>query len=308
MLERDGPSERMNAHMVGRRRAVDGSSDGRLADHVAVVTGGSFGIGRATSLALARQGAAVVVVGRTEAHVAETVRELQEAVQRTELMGLVLDLRRDRDAKEMARRTLDRFGRIDILVAAAGILRGRKGRLKTLYEMSVEEWDEVLDTNLKGVFLTNRAVLPVMLRQQRGQIVNVSSTSGQMGLAYDSAYCASKFAVIGFSEALAEEVRAFGVRVQVVLPGAVDTAMWDQNGPVPRPPHRLPVARVADLIVHIIRLPSDVVLVGPAVVPFGVSRTPAWLGRERPQATRALARSGAVGAVNTVRVGEQSGE
>ena len=166
----------------------------------------------------------------------------------------------------MARWTLEHYGQIDILVASAGMLRA--GSPRVVAELSVAEWDLVIETNLKGVFLSNRAVLPTMLKQRRGAIVNLSSTSGQRGLAYDSAYCASKFGVIGFSEALAEEVRSYGVKVQVVLPGPVDTAIWDQNGPLPRPPHILPPERVADLILYLLTLPDDTMVVHPTIIGF----------------------------------------
>jgi NAD(P)-dependent dehydrogenase (short-subunit alcohol dehydrogenase family) len=166
--------------------------------------------------------------------------------------------------EEMVRRTLDRYGRIDALVASAGILRG--GNPRVVAEMPVAEWDLVLDTNLKGVFLSNRAVLPTMMKQRQGVIINLSSTSGRQGLAYDSAYCASKFGVIGFSEALAEEMRPHGVKVHVILPGAVDTPMWDQNGPILRPLEILPPERVSDLIVYMITLPDDTILLNPSIV------------------------------------------
>jgi NAD(P)-dependent dehydrogenase (short-subunit alcohol dehydrogenase family) len=196
-------------------------------------------------------------------------------------MGLALDVCREQDAAEMVQKTLDRFGHIDILVTCAGILRARGSSLKTLRDMSVEEWDEVLETNLKGVFLTNRAVLPTMMHQNRGDIINLSSTSGRKGLAYDSAYCASKFGVIGLSEALAEEAREYGIRVQVVLPGAIDTPMWGQNGPLPRPPELLPAARVADLIVCMLTLADGVILVSPAIVVCAHPDKPAWMGMYR---------------------------
>jgi NAD(P)-dependent dehydrogenase (short-subunit alcohol dehydrogenase family) len=144
--------------------------------------------------------------------------------------------------------------------------------------MPTTEWDEVIDTNLKGTFLSNHAVLPTMIRQRRGQIVNISSTSGRQGRAYDSAYCASKFGVIGLSEALAQEVLQYNIRVQVILPDAVDTPLWHQNGPIPRPAGALPVARVADLIVYLLKLPGDCLLVNPVIAPFRTRRRMAQPG------------------------------
>jgi NAD(P)-dependent dehydrogenase (short-subunit alcohol dehydrogenase family) len=233
--------------------------DGR----VAVVTGGGGGIGRATCRALAASGAAVVAVDRGRAG-DDTASTL--TTEGSQAMGLSLDVTEPDDMAAMAERTLDRFGRIDVLVATAGLLRS--GPPSTVAQLPVEEWDLILGTNLRGVFLSNRAVLPAMLAQRQGTIVNLSSTSGRHGLAYDAAYCASKFGVIGFSESLAEEVGPHGVKVQVVLPGPVDTALWDQNGPLPRPSTILPPERVADLVVYLVSLPPDTMVVQPTVVGF----------------------------------------
>jgi 3-oxoacyl-[acyl-carrier protein] reductase len=260
-------------------RRVDVTGAGRLNERVAIVTGGSSGIGRATCVALAKEGANLVVLGRNPVHLRETVEEIKrQAKIRPDLLSLALDVRQERETNEIVRQTLNGFGRIDILVTCAGILRAQRGALKTLCQTSLEEWDEVLDTNLKGVFFSNRAVLPTMIRQRKGHIINVASTSGLRGLAFDSAYCASKFGVIGLSEALAGEVCQYGVKVQAVLPGTIDTPMWSQNGPLPRPRAMLSAERVADLIVLMLTLPEDTMLVSPVIVPFGVTSKPAWMG------------------------------
>jgi NAD(P)-dependent dehydrogenase (short-subunit alcohol dehydrogenase family) len=247
------------------------SHHGQLANQVAVVTGGSGGIGRAVCLAFAREGAAVVAVDINRAGVEEVTASIREHDLHADPLGLALDVSKEQDMEEMARQTVARFGRIDILVACAGILRGRGSFPKTMVDLSAEEWDEVLNINLKGVFLSNRAVLPTMIRQRRGNIINISSTSGRQGRAHDSAYSASKFGVIGLSEAVAEEVRQFGVRVQVILPDAVDTPMWGQNGPV-RPVQPLHPQRVADLILYLVNLPEDTVVLSPIIAPFRTRR------------------------------------
>jgi len=130
----------------------------------------------------------------------------------------------------------------------------------------------VLGTNLRGMFLCNRAVVSSMIQKRRGDIVNLSSVSGREGRAHDAPYCASKFGVIGMSEALAEEVRSYGVRVQLVIPDAVKTPMWDQNGPVPCPPDALPPERVADLILYMVSLPADTILLGATIAPLRARR------------------------------------
>ncbi|MCP5195237.1 MAG: SDR family oxidoreductase [Gammaproteobacteria bacterium] len=238
-----------------------------LHDKVAIVTGGASGIGQATCLALAQAGTRVVVVGRNASRIQATLAEMDPPTS-GEHLGLALDVRDEADMQRMTAQTLEHFGRIDILVACAGVLRSDGRTLKTLTQLSIPEWDEVLDTNLRGVFLSNHAVLPTLLQQRRGDILNVSSVSGRQGRAYDAPYCASKFGVIGFSESLAVEVQSHGIRVQTVLPGAIKTPIWRQNGPIPPPTNALPPERVANLIIFMLALPPDTQLLAPAIVPY----------------------------------------
>jgi len=247
------------------------AGDGRLFGHVVVVTGGAGGIGRAVCEAVSAEGGATVVVDLDRGQIDRVGNQLAAVHGPQRVLGLALDVTDEADMAKMARATLERFGRIDVLVACAGILRGRGCLPHPVTEVALTEWSQVIDTNLKGVFLSNRAVLPVMMRQRRGDIVNVSSTSGRQGRANDSPYCASKFGVIGFSEAVAEEVRQYGVRVQVLLPDAVDTPIWFQNGPI-RPAQALDAGRVADLILFMITLREDAVLSRPVIAPFRARR------------------------------------
>ncbi|MDY7012193.1 MAG: SDR family oxidoreductase [Cyanobacteriota bacterium] len=242
--------------------------DLRLQDRVAIVTGGTGGIGRATCQALAAEGAKIVIVDRFEDRIEELQKDLKETEgSNPETLGLALDVAREADMEAMARQTQDRFGRIDFLITCAGILRAPGSLPKPMVEVSEEEWDVVIDINLKGVFLSNRAVLPAMIAQKSGTILNLSSTSGRQGRAHDAPYCASKFGVIGLSESLAEEVRLYGIKVQAILPDAIDTPLWEQNGPI-KPEYALPPERVADLIVYMLTLPADTLLVAPAIAPF----------------------------------------
>jgi len=248
----------------------------RLDDRVAVVTGGTVGIGRAVCLSLAELGAHLVVVGRDRARLEQTALEIEQKG-RGETFAFRGDVCQEQDMEGLAAETTERFGRIDILIASAGILRAKGSSLKTLVQMSAAEWDDVLDTNLKGVFLSNRAVLPIMIRQRSGHIINLSSTSGRKGYAFDTAYCASKFGVIGLTEALAEEARMYGIKVQVLLPGAVDTPMWDQNGPIRRPEFALPVERVAEVLIHALAEAPDTTVISPVIEPFGKPAREGWL-------------------------------
>ncbi|MFH1417785.1 MAG: SDR family NAD(P)-dependent oxidoreductase [Planctomycetota bacterium] len=260
------------------------SEPSQLAGKVAVVTGGTVGIGKAVCLRLAQQGAYVVVVGRDQDRLNAVVSEIEHEGQ-----GRVLacrgDVRSETDLEETTRAAVGQFGGIDVLIASAGILRARGSSLKTMEKMSLAEWDEVIDTNLKGVYLANKAVLPTMIQQRSGHIVNLSSTSGLKGHAFDTAYCASKFGVIGLTESLADEVRPYGIRVQVLLPGAIDTSMWDQNGPLRRPEFALPVGRVADLILAVLQMPEDATLAATVVEPMGRPARDGWLGAQHVDET-----------------------
>jgi NAD(P)-dependent dehydrogenase (short-subunit alcohol dehydrogenase family) len=262
------------------------SAAGKLQGQVAIVTGGSSGIGRATSLALAAEGAHLVIVGRNSERLAQTTHLIQEKTGRScQTLALSLDVKREADMEEMAARTLTEFGRIDILVCSAGVLRAAGAPLKPAAQLPLAWWDEVLAINLTGVFLSNRAVLPTMLQQQSGNIVNLSSIAGRSGMPFDAPYCVSKFGVIGLSEVLAEEVRSEGVRVQVLLPGPFETEMlqkrWTGAMP-PQPGDFPPPSRVADMIVHLITMPADTRLVMPIIEPLRGEASSGWRGGRQP--------------------------
>lgn len=242
-----------------------------LTDSVTIVTGAASGIGRACARALFAAGSRVAAVDVNEAGLADLAGELaalDPARAAEQLLTLRLSVSSEADMTAMAEQTRARFGRIDALVAAAGILRVG-GQLKTLADTPLAEWNAVIDTNLTGTFLSNQAVLPAMMEQRKGDIVNVSSTSGRQGRPFDGAYCSSKFGIIGLSESLSEEVSSYGIRVQTLLPDAVETPLWDQNGPAGlKPTHFLPAARVAEIVVYLLSLPRDAMLLNPVVAPF----------------------------------------
>lgn len=235
---------------------------GELLGKVAVVTGAAGGIGAATARVLAAAGAELVLVDRA----AQPLQDLaQELGGRT--LALPSDVTSEDDMTRMAEAALSLTGRIDILVASAGILR-ISGVPKMLADTSYDEWKRVLDVNLTGMFLSNRAVLPAMLAQKSGDIVNISSVSGRQGRAFDGPYSASKFGIIGMTESLAEEVQRSGVRVQALLPDAVDTGIWDQSGAVALKPRlMLSPERVAQFILYLVTLPRDTYLLNPVVAP-----------------------------------------
>lgn len=247
-----------------------------LTDKVIVVTGGTGGIGLSTAQAVVADGGSVVICDVNADRLAECVDAVAQDSSPGQVHGIQVDVRNEEDARRMTAETLDRFGRIDGLVAAAGILRKPGTPPKQLTKVTCDEWDQVIETNLKGIFLTNRAVLPTMIAQRSGTVINISSVSGLRGRAHDGPYCASKFGVIGLTQSVADEVRGYGVKVMSVLPDAIDTPMWQQNHPIPPPSDSLPPQRVAELIVYLLKQPADTILVGPVIAPLGArTRRPA---------------------------------
>ena len=237
---------------------------------VSIITGAASGIGRACAELLAQRASKLVLVDFNDEALQGFAAELldaSDAIGPEDLLALKLSVRDERDMKRMAAETLERFGRIDTLIACAGILRVG-GRLKMISDTTLDEWQTVVETNLTGTFLSNQAVLPAMAQQKQGDIINLSSTSGRQGRPFDGPYSASKFGIVGFSESLAEEVAAYGIRVQTVLPDAVETPLWDQNGPAAmKPVNLLPPRRVAEFILFLLDLPRDTYLPNPVIAP-----------------------------------------
>ena len=188
-----------------------------LSGKVALVTGGSRGIGRAISLALAAHGARVAVNYASNAAAAEeTVREIG-AEQATAIAGDVSD---PAAAAKIVEGTIVAYGRIDILVNNAGVTADG-----LILRMSEADWDKVIDTNLKGTFSVTKAAIRPMVRQRFGRIINVSSVAGIVGNAGQANYSAAKAGIIGFTKAIAKEVASRGITANVIAPGFVDTEM-----------------------------------------------------------------------------------
>ena len=198
----------------------------RLEGRAAIVTGGAAGIGAAIAKAFAAEGARVVVADRDLAAATATAGSIGEGT-----LALGVDVTREPEVQAMARSTLDRLGRIDVLVNNAGIIR--KAFVK---DMTEETWDAVLDVNLKATFLCSKAVLPAMIAARRGRIVNIASIAGKVGEPTASAYSAAKWGVIGFTRSLALEVAPYDILVNAICPGPIPTALgkqgWDDGAKV----------------------------------------------------------------------------
>jgi 3-oxoacyl-[acyl-carrier protein] reductase len=189
-----------------------------------LVTGGGRGIGRAVALRFAREGFGVAVMARSGKELAEVAAAVGKAGGRA--LAIEGDVAREADAEAAVEKSDAAFGGIDVVVNNAG-----RFRVMPLHETSTELWREVVETNLTGAFLVTRAAVRRMLARKRGRaIVNVSSEAGKRGFPGSGAYCASKFGLCGFGDAIREELRPAGIRVINVLPGQVDTAAWDGCG------------------------------------------------------------------------------
>jgi len=189
-------------------------------DRIAVVTGASRGIGRSIALALAAKGATIVAVDMDQATTEAVVAELQAGGAKA--LAVVGKVTVPADVERMIDAATEAFGRVDILVNNAGITRDG-----LLMRMKDEDWDAVLNVNLKGAFLCTRAAFKVMSKQRYGRIINIASIVGQMGNAGQANYCASKAGLIGLTKSNARELAKRSITVNAVAPGFIATAMTD---------------------------------------------------------------------------------
>ena len=201
-----------------------------IQDRVTIITGAGRGVGRATARLFAQAGACVVLFSRTAQQLAEAVAEITgEGGNAGNTLTVVGDVSREEDVQRLFQKTMETFGRVDVLVNCAGIVA-----VRPFVEMDVATWDAVLGVNLRGTFLCCQAAFRIMAAQQQGVIINLSSLSGVKGVEKFpglSAYNVSKAGVAGLTEILAVEGKPYNIRVSAVSPGAVDTAMLRQAAP-----------------------------------------------------------------------------
>jgi 3-oxoacyl-[acyl-carrier protein] reductase len=224
-----------------------------LEGKVAIVTGASRGIGRATALALARAGARVVISARSRETLAEGEAEIREAG--GEAIVHAGDLRDEAAVSGLVASTLRAFGRLDVLVNNAGL-----GHFREAAELSTEEWDEMFDLNVRSVFLLTRECLPALRKAGDSAIVNVVSLAGKHAFATGAGYAATKHALLGFTRCLLLEERDHGVRVVAICPGSVATDFFAGHPDPPDPSRILRPEDVASSILHALQAPTRATL------------------------------------------------
>ena len=225
----------------------------------ALITGGSRGLGKATALAFAKEGIHVAITGRNEALLKEVVEELKQF--NVEAAYACFDITDRKEVKEGIASLLQQFGTIDILVNNAGI-----AKFGSFLEMEETDWVAILNTNILGMYYVTRELLPLMVKQNEGDIFNVSSTAGLTGNASTSAYSASKFAVIGMSESLMKEVRKNNIRVTTLTPSTIASDMSKELGLTDGDPERvLQPEDFAELIVATLKLPRRALIKSAAI-------------------------------------------
>ncbi len=246
-----------------------GNGTSRLEGKAALVTGASSGLGRATAISLAHAGADVALVARSQRELDSARKEISKTGRRA--LTLPVDLASEDETVAAVERTVEDLGRIDVLVNAAGT-----DAPGTVEELDVEGWDRTLAVNLRAPFLLSKAAFPHMREAGGGMIVNISSVAGKKGWANASAYCASKFGLTGFTEALADEGKEHSIRAIVLYPGAMDTN-WGAFSPEERqegeptkasPTRVLPPEQVADLIAWLAASPPGFVLTEGVILPI----------------------------------------
>jgi NADP-dependent 3-hydroxy acid dehydrogenase YdfG len=197
-----------------------------LAGQVAVVTGASRGIGLAIARRLGRMGARVSLCARNAANLERAASDLRAAG--IQVLALRTDVTRGDEVAGLVSETQRAFGPVDILVNNAGI-----GIFGPFQEQTEADWNAIMDTNLKSVFLVSRAVAPEMIRRQTGHIINIGSLAGKSTFANGAVYCASKWGLLGLTGCMAEELRAHGIRVSAICPGSVATEFSPHGGKDP---------------------------------------------------------------------------
>jgi 3-oxoacyl-[acyl-carrier protein] reductase len=221
-----------------------------LRGKVAIVTGGTRGIGLSIAQRLLAEGAKVFICGRNAGHL-KAALELLEKHSKGNVDGIAADMRRYEDCRSVVQGAAEKFGGIDILINNAGL-----GYFKPVDQLTPEEWDETIQTNLSGVFYCCRETIPLLRKRGGGYIFNISSLAGVNPFAGGSAYNASKFGLNGFSEAMMQDIRHDGIRVSYIMPGSVDTDFGAAPGSKPSASWKLTGDDIAKAVVDLYKFPK----------------------------------------------------
>jgi len=235
---------------------------GALRERTAIITGAGRGIGRAIARAFAAEGATVVLAARSRADLAAVAAEVREAGGRA--LAIPTDVTQDTAVEALVEQAVTETQRIDILVTSAGL-----ASFGPVAETKPADWDAMLSLNLRAAIMCCRAVLPTMIRQRSGTILNLSSIASRRALPGAAVYTATKAGLEAFSRVLAEELRPHGVRVGVLVPGAVDTPIWDAMGSTPPRDKMLRPEDVARAAVLMATLPPHAALEELTLLPAG---------------------------------------
>ena len=230
-----------------------------LKNKKAIITGGSRGLGKATAIAFAKKGINVAITGRNEKRLLSTVAEIK--TYGVEATYAIFDVSNYSEVQKGIKEIINTFGTVDILVNNAGI-----AAFGSLNEMPVEDWTQIIQTNLMGMYYVTKEVLPYLIEKNEGDIINIASTAGLSGNATTSAYSASKFAVIGMSESLMKEVRKNNIRVCTLTPSTIASDMSLELGITNGDPEKiLQPEDFAELIVAGLTLPRRAMLKGASL-------------------------------------------
>ena len=222
-------------------------------DRVAIITGSGSGIGKATALALAQEGMKIVLCGRTVSKLEETAKLVEEAGGKALIVSG--DLRDESYIIRIVDETMEAFGRIDVLINNAGV-----SLAKPVVDCTAEEFDQIMDTNMKAPFLLCKYSIPHMRKSDCGTIINIASVVGHKGYVNQSLYGASKHAITGFTKVLAKEVQEDGIRVHLLSPGGVYTELVANVRPDLDPTYLIKPVDIADIILFLLKSRGNAVI------------------------------------------------
>ncbi|MCS7013162.1 MAG: SDR family oxidoreductase [Chloroherpetonaceae bacterium] len=226
----------------------------KLEGKVALITGASRGIGRAAAIRFAREGAKLVLASRTQSELETLAKEVFDLYD-TDALVVPCDVTKSAEVKALVERAVATFGRIDILLNSAGV-----GYLKPITELTVEEFDEMVDVNLKGTFYASKFVSEVMVKQKSGHIINLPGILGKAVMRMSSGYSASKYGVTGLAKAMTQDLMRDGVKISLLHFGGVNTSFWDKITMRVQREKMLTVDQAADMVLLCATQPDQLVL------------------------------------------------